>query len=115
MLKVFWEFFAEVGDFNCDEFMEKRPTKPVVMRTWAYKGDHYLPPYTAEQWQCYVLHDYSEQRVLFGYARRNEKEDWRLSDALAKELEKKMIASELAKCDDLFQDFDFTASEKSCV
>jgi DNA-directed RNA polymerase subunit RPC12/RpoP len=82
MPKVFWEFFAEVGDFSWQEFMDKRPDKPVMMRVWAYKGDRYESPYTPEQWQSYVLHDSSENRVLYGYARKNEKEDWRLSDAL---------------------------------
>lgn len=82
MPKVLWEFFAEVGDLSWGEFMEKKPSKQVMMRVWAHKGDRYDPPYTADDWQCYVLHDYSEQFVLYGYAKRNEKEDWRLADAL---------------------------------
>lgn len=83
MPKVLWEFFAEVGDMSWEEFMEKRPSEPAMMRVWAYKGERYESPYAREKWQCYVLHDYSEQFILYGYAKRNEKEDWRLSDALA--------------------------------
>ena len=41
-----------------------------------------MPPYTQEEWQCYVLHDYAEKHLLHGYAKRNEGEDWRLTDAL---------------------------------
>ena len=37
-----------------------------MMRAWAYKGERYESPYTPDEWQCYVLHDYSEKFVLYG-------------------------------------------------
>lgn len=82
MPKVFWEFFAEVGDYSWEEFMELQPSEPAMMRVWAYKGNRYVTPYEEAEWQCYVLHNYAENYVLHAYARRGEGADWNLSNAL---------------------------------
>ena len=82
MPKVYWEFFAEVGDYSWGEFMESRPSDPAMLRAWAYKGNRYVAPYGEDQWQCYILHDYTESYVVHAYARRGEGADWSLSNEL---------------------------------
>jgi hypothetical protein len=82
MPKVYWEFFAEVGDYSWEEFMDLKPSEPAKMRAWAYKGNSYVAPYNDQEWQCYILHDYSERHVLHAYARKGEGADWRLSNEL---------------------------------
>ena len=82
MPKVFWEFFAEVGDYSWEEFMKVRSSEPAKMRVWAFKGSVYPTPYNDKDWQCYILHDYTESHVVYGYAKRGEGADWRLSHGL---------------------------------
>lgn len=85
MPKVFWEFFAEVGETTWDEFLETRPKESVEMRVWVYPGNEYFSPYNQKDWQSYVLHDYGEKRKIFAFADRGASEDWHISDAIAKE------------------------------
>lgn len=82
MPKVYWEFFAEVGDYSWEEFIDLQPSDPALMRAWAYKGNRYVTPYNESEWQCYILHNYAESYVLHAYARKGEGADWNLSHAL---------------------------------
>ncbi|NNC90275.1 MAG: hypothetical protein HKN82_17600 [Akkermansiaceae bacterium] len=82
MPKVQWEFFAEVGELSWDEFMTIRPDEGVLMRTWVRKSNLYFPPYTQQDWQAYLLHDYTEEFQMIAYADRGSGADWKLSKAL---------------------------------
>ncbi|NIP95752.1 MAG: hypothetical protein GWO24_20855 [Akkermansiaceae bacterium] len=85
MPKVFWEFFAEVGDVSWEDFMAQRPQEPVAMRVWVYPGDNYFKPYDRDDWQSYILHDYAENRKVYAFADRGASGDWRINDALKNE------------------------------
>jgi hypothetical protein len=85
MPKVHWEFFAEIGDLSWDEFMSIRPSEPVLMRTWVQKSSIYHPPYTQEEWQAYVLHDYSDTHRVIAYADRGSGADWKLAKGLSED------------------------------
>jgi len=82
MPKVHWEFFAEVGDMSWEEFMAQRPAESVMLRTFVQEGFVYTSGYTAEEWQCYLLHDRTKRHVVYGYARKNSGEDWNLNNEL---------------------------------
>lgn len=83
MPKVFWEFFAEVGDISWGAFMKEQPQDPVEMRVWVYPGEVYVDGYNEQDWQSYVLHDFAEDHRIYAYADRGAIEDWRIADALA--------------------------------
>lgn len=84
--KVFWQFFAEVGDLTWDEFLSQRPKEAVEMRVWLYEGAEYMKPYgDPSVWQNFILHDWSETQKLYAYAKREDSEYWRITDALKKD------------------------------
>jgi len=85
MPKVFWEFFAEVGDLSWPEFFSKRPENPVEMRVWLYPVEQYVDGYGKEKWQSYMLHDYAEKHRVLAYAPRDLGDDWKISAALRDE------------------------------
>lgn len=85
MPKVFWEFFAEVGDTSWEGFLKSQPREPVEMRVWAHLGEHYIEGYNDKDWQSYVLHDYAEKNSIYAFADRGTGEDWRITDALQNE------------------------------
>jgi hypothetical protein len=85
MPKVYWEFFAEVGDLSWDGFLKSEPREPVEMRVWAYPEGHYVDGYLETEWQSYILHDYAENKQIIAYAPRGAGEDWRILDSLKNE------------------------------
>jgi hypothetical protein len=85
MPKVYWEFFAEVGDLSWDGFLKSEPREPVEMRVWAYPESHYGNGYLETEWQSYILHDYAENKKIIAYAPRGAGEDWRILDSLKNE------------------------------
>lgn len=82
MPKVYWEFFAEIGDMPWDGFLKSEPREPVEMRVWVYPGEQYFEGYQQTEWQSYVLHDSAESSRIIAYADRGAGEDWQISDAL---------------------------------
>ena len=82
MPKVFWEFFAEVGDLPWKDFLSSQPEAPVEMRVWLHSTDLYISGYDNERWQSYILHDRAEQHRVLAYAPRDLGDDWKISDAL---------------------------------
>ena len=82
MPKVFWEFFAEVGDMPWSDFLSSQPEAPVEMRVWLHPTDLYISGYDSEKWQSYILHDRAEQHRILAYAPRDLGDDWKISDAL---------------------------------
>jgi len=85
MPKVFWEFFAEVGDYSWEAFLDARPAEPSLMRVWATRSETYHPPYTADDWQSYLLHDQAQRRRVYAYVERGTGPDWLLANALKKD------------------------------
>ena len=82
MPKVFWEFFAEVGDLPWTEFLSSQPEAPVEMRVWLHPTDLYISGYDNGKWRSYILHDRAEQHRVLAYAPRDLGDDWKISDAL---------------------------------
>lgn len=85
MPKVFWEFFAEVGDHSWESFLKERPSEPALMRVWASQGNRYHESYPAKDWQCYELHDLAQKHKVLAYAERGTGPDWKIANALEKE------------------------------
>ena len=85
MPKVFWEFFAEVGDTSWGGFLKSQSSEPLEMRVWVYPGEKYIEGYNPKDWQSYVLHDYAEKNLIYAFADRGAGEDWRITDALQNE------------------------------
>ncbi|MFP6879700.1 MAG: hypothetical protein VCA34_02040 [Roseibacillus sp.] len=82
MPKVFWEFFAEVGDTSWGGFLKSQSREPLEMRVWVYPGEKYIEGYNPKDWQSYVLHDYAEKNLIYAFADRGAGEDWRITDEL---------------------------------
>jgi hypothetical protein len=83
--KVYWQFFAEVGDMSWDEFLTTKPPEPVEMLVLVHPGEKYVAPYDQAEWQSYHLHDWSEKRQIYAFADRGTSEYWRIEDGLKSE------------------------------
>jgi hypothetical protein len=85
MPKVYWQFFAEVGDMSWGEFMETRPGEATRMLAWVEEGTEYFSPYSEDRWTSYILHDYEDSYTLRAFVERSTGPDWKLANALEKD------------------------------
>lgn len=85
MPKVFWEFFAEVGDMSWDQFMEERPAEPTAMRVWLEPSNEYFSPYNPDRWTAFIAHDYEDSFTLHAFVERGTGVEWKLKNALETE------------------------------
>ncbi len=69
--KIDWESWACWSDMPWHQFMEQRPTSPVLFRVKLETLDYYNKAFTDDRkWQSYLLMPASREPVLYGYAER---------------------------------------------
>ncbi|MFD2255965.1 hypothetical protein ACFSSA_04685 [Luteolibacter algae] len=83
-LKVDWESWVGWCEMPWEDFMEKRPTGPVLVRVQVKWVDYYNFEFADEsQWRSYRLLSVDGETTLYGYVARNSPLDQRIrpSDA----------------------------------
>lgn len=85
MPKVYWQFFAEIGDMSWKEYMEEQPIELTRMLVWAEESKIYTEGYDPEQWASYMLHDYDDRYTLQAFVERGAGPEWKIKKALETE------------------------------
>jgi hypothetical protein len=65
--KVDWESFVGYSEMSFSEFMEKKPTLPVLFRVKSAGADYFNYGYEQKDYYCISLEEISTQTVIYGY------------------------------------------------
>ena len=83
---VDWESFVGYCEIPWDQIVERRSTKPFLLRARAKVGDYFNYGFDDEEWLCVKLEDQQREHVIYGYFKSDDvvlKED--LASTLAAE------------------------------
>ena len=85
VFKIDWESMVAYGNLAWDQFLNVRPTEPVLFRCYATAEDYYNYQFKDQnKWQCYKLLNHRTLDSMYGYVERDSESGRSLAVAVQK-------------------------------